>query len=173
MERQRGGDGGAQVVLAHGVAETQHPFVLGPAPLLSLRVPSCHHPQLPSIREDPSTGCLWSWLGLHKEAAGCVLRGNGVPRTQGPGGKEQTVIRTYSSPSVSAPTSRFPCSPVPGGSLSLATLVDNPHSLPQHSISGVSHCSQGTMDIHGRPGASLACGSAAASSPRSPLHVWS
>lgn len=36
-----------------------------------------------------------------------------------------------------------------------------------HSISGVSHCPQGTMDTHSRPGASLAFRSAAASFPPS------
>lgn len=83
VERQQGGDGGAQVVLAHGVAETQHPFVLGPAPPLSLRVPPHHHPQLPSIREDPSAGHPWWWLGLQKGAAGCV-----TPREWCPQGTE-------------------------------------------------------------------------------------
>lgn len=49
------------------------------------------NPQLPSIREDASTVVV---AGV----AGCVTRGNGVPRAQGPGGKVQTIIRTYSSP---------------------------------------------------------------------------
>lgn len=181
VERQRGGDGGAQVVLAHGVAETQHPFVLGPAPPLSLRVPSCHHPQLPSIREDPSAGHLWWWLGLQKEAADCVTPREWCP--QGTGSRREGADHHQN---IQFPLSICPYRQVPhagqflGGPSAWPPLWIIPTGVgldlvPQlfpsisqvHSISGVSHCPQGTMDTHSRPGASPAFRNAAASFPPS------
>lgn len=172
VERQWGGDRGTQVVLAHGVAETQHLFVLGPAPPLSLRAPSCHHPQLPSIREDPRAGCLWWWLGLQKEAADCV-----TPREWCPQGKGSRREGADHHQNIQLPLSICPYYQVPHTHQCLGlpsawpplwiipTLF--PSTSQVHSISGVSHGSQGTMDSHGRPGASLACGSADTSSPPS------
>lgn len=154
------------MVLAHGVAETQHPFVPGPAPPLPLRVPSCHHPQLPSIREDPSGSqgghCAGGWA--------VSPPGNGVPKAQAPGGRCRPSSE-HTAPLECLPV--LPSSPrssVPGGSLSLGMWIISalfPSTSQVHSISGVSHSSQSTMDTRGRHGASLACGSAASSSPLS------
>lgn len=166
VEWQWEGDGGTQGVLAHGVAEIQHPFVLGPAPPLSLRAPSCHHPQLPSIREKPRAGCLWWWLGLQKEEADCVTPREWCP--QGAGSRKEGADHHQNT---QLPLSICPYCQVPHTHQSLGLpsawplLWIIPTLFP--STSGVSHCSQGTTDSHGRPGASLAFGSVDASSPPS------
>lgn len=66
-----------------------------------------------------------------------------------------------------------PCWLVSGGSLSPTTPVAIPpqppswHRLPDTTSLGGPCCPQGMVDTHSRPGASLACGSASASSPPS------
>lgn len=126
----------------------------------------------PTLQHQGRPQRLWWWLGLQKEVADCVTPREWCP--QGTGSRREGADHHQN---IQLPLSICPYCQVPHARQSLGfpsawppswiipTLLPSTRQL--HSISGVSHCSQGTMDSHGRPGGSLACGSADTFSPPS------
>lgn len=141
--RRRGGVGGAQAMLAHGVERTRHPFVLHPAPPLTFRGPPCHHPQPPSMRGSAPPGPQCPWSGAEAGVVGggsrlCHRQEMGTRHPRGTGARREGADQHQSK---RVPLSIHPCcqvSPcwsVPGGSFSPAAPVAIPpwpQPPPQH-----------------------------------------
>jgi len=92
--------------------------------------------------------------GARREGADQHRNNSGSHRASAPAAGGLHTGRTPGGHSARSAQRLFPLAPDP-----------SPAAARPTASSGDPSCSQGTTDTHGRPGASLACGSAAASSP--------
>lgn len=112
-----------------GIWGSRNPTPVCSGPCSSPVTESSFMPPPPTLQHQGGPQSLWWWLGLQKEVADCVTPREWCP--QGTGSRREGADLT--APLEYLPLlPGSPCSSVPGVSLSLATLVDNPHSLPQH-----------------------------------------